>query len=591
MDRQEMIQLPRPTGDFFIRPEQRGVMHKKQWIIKTAPALSPGVAGERAILPLTAAILAGRGIVDPDAMDSFLSPSLAEMLDPSRMKGMAAAVERLMQARDRGEKICVYGDYDVDGITATTLLVSFLRQTGFACDYFIPNRFDDGYGLNSEALERILDSGATLILSVDCGITAVEEALFCRRHGADLIIVDHHAPKETLPDACAVLNPLQPGCDYSFKSLAGVGVAFNLLVALRAALRDQGAFGNGPDLRHWLDLVALGTIADVVPLTGQNRIYVTHGLRLLADPVKPGLQALKRVAGVGGAVSSGQVGFRLAPRLNAAGRMESAVPGVELLLETDPLHCLSIAGELDTANAERQAIERSILQEAISLVEQGGDYPARRSIVLASPSWHQGVVGIVASRLVERFHRPTILIAIDDHGQGKGSGRSIPGFHLLEALKVCSPLLERFGGHRHAVGISLSAERVGEFRAAFEAEALRLLGDGELMPRLDIDAEAEPRDVTQELALELKRLEPFGMGNPEPVLLMRSLSVLEQRVVGEDHLRLRLSRDGHTFNAIAFRMASRIVPATIDIAFFPEMNQWNGNSTLQLRVKDLRPTE
>lgn len=544
-------------------------------------------------MALTAAILAGRGIVEPDAIDSFLSPSLAEMLDPSRMKGMAAAVERLLEARDRGEKICVYGDYDVDGITATTLLVSFLRQTGYTCDYFIPNRFDDGYGLSSEALERIIHDGATLILSVDCGITAVDEALFCRTQGADLIIVDHHTPRETLPDAYAILNPLQPGCDYPFKSLAGVGVAFNLLVALRAALRDRGAFasGPGPDLRQWLDLVALGTIADVVPLIGQNRIYVTHGLRLLADPVKPGILALKQVAGVGGAVSSGQVGFRLAPRLNAAGRMESAVPGVELLLGADPAHCLSLAGELDAANAERQAIERSILQEATSLVEQGGDYPARRSIVLASPSWHQGVVGIVASRLVEHFHRPTILIALDEQGQGKGSGRSIPGFHLLEALVGCSAHLGRFGGHRHAVGVSLAAERVDDFRATFEAEALRLLGEGELTPRLDIDAVAEPRDVTKELALELKRLEPFGMGNPEPLLMMRSLSVLEQRVVGDDHLRLRLSRDGCVFNAIAFRMASRTVPATIDIAFFPEMNQWNGNSTLQLRVKDLRPTE
>jgi single-stranded-DNA-specific exonuclease len=568
-------------------------MQKKQWIVRTAPAELPAMAGEKAILPLTVTILAGRGIIEPDSMDTFLSPSLADMLDPSRMKGMATAVARLLEARHRQEKITVYGDYDVDGITGTTLLVSFLRQTGFACDYFIPNRFDDGYGLNSEALDRIIDAGADLILSVDCGITAVEEALFCRQRGAELIIVDHHAPKETLPDACAVLNPLQPGCDYSFKCLAGVGVAFNLLVALRAALRDEGVFGggSGPDLRQWLDLVALGTIADVVPLIGQNRIYVTHGLRLLADPFKPGIQALKKVAGVGEAVSSGQVGFRLAPRLNAAGRMESAVPGVELLLGDDPPHCLAIAEELDAANAERQAIERSILQEAISLVEQRGDYPDRRSIVLASPSWHQGVVGIVASRLVERFHRPTILIALDEQGRGKGSGRSIPGFHLLDALKVCSPLLERFGGHRHAVGVSLSAEKFDDFSATFEAEAQRLLGDGELMPRLDIDAEAEPREVTKELALELKRLEPFGMGNPEPLLMMRALTVLEQRVVGEDHLRLRLSRDGHTFNAIAFRMASRTVPATIDIAFFPEMNQWNGSSTLQLRVKELRPTE
>lgn len=544
--------------------------------------------------PLVLGILASRGCSAPDEIRQFLAPSLSDMLDPSRLCGMEMAVARLLSARRSREPICVYGDYDVDGITGTALLVSFLRATGFTCSYFIPNRFDDGYGLNPASVESIIALGATLIVSVDCGITAVDEAALCRRHGVDLIIVDHHAPREVLPDASAILNPLQPGCGYPFKSLAGVGVAFNLLVALRSALREAGAFQASalPDLRKWLDLVALGTIADVVPLVGQNRIYACHGLRQIAQPERPGLQALKRVAGIReGAVTCGQVGFRLAPRLNAAGRMESAVPGVDLLMSDNLDESLLIASELDTANVERQTIERRIFDEAVSLVESRGEYPGRRSIVLASADWHQGVIGIVASRLAERYHRPVILIALTEDGLGKGSGRSIAGFHLLDALKACSRHLTRFGGHRYAAGIGLTAADVPAFAETFEAEAGRLLADSDLVPRLAIDAEVQPGEVTRELALELKRLEPFGMGNPEPLLLLRGMTVVERRTVGEGHLRLRLTRDGCTFGAIAFNLADRETSGLIDIAFFPEMNEWNGSSSLQLRVKDLRPAE
>jgi single-stranded-DNA-specific exonuclease len=544
--------------------------------------------------PLVLGILVARGCAAPEEIRAFLSPSLSDMLDPSLLRGMDIAVARLLEARRTGEQICVYGDYDVDGITGTALLVSFLRAAGYGCSYFIPNRFDDGYGLNSASLESIISLGANLIISVDCGITAVDEALLCRRRGVDLVIVDHHAPKEVLPDACAVLNPLQPGCAYPFKSLAGVGVAFNLLVVLRSALRDAGAFDGGevPDLRKWLDLVALGTIADVVPLTGQNRIYAYHGLKQIAQPSRPGLQALKRVAGIReGAVTCGQVGFRLAPRLNAAGRMESAVPGVDLLMSDSLDESLIIASELDTANGERQAIERRIFDEAVALIESRRAHPGHRSIILASADWHQGVIGIVASRLVERYHRPTILIALAEDGLGKGSGRSIPEFHLLDALGSCSQHLTRFGGHRYAAGISLTAEAVPAFAEAFEEAAAGLLANSDLVSRLAIDVEVEPADVTKELALELKRLEPFGMGNPEPVLLLRRMTVVERRSVGEGHLRLRVNRDGCTFGAIAFNLAERETCGLIDIAFFPEINSWNGSSSLQLRVKDLRPTE
>ena len=574
------------------KDRKRGMRKRWESRIADADALT-NLADVPSLHPLVARILVARGVNTADDAARFLSPSLSALHDPSLLRGMEAAVARLRAARRNRETVCIYGDYDVDGITGTALLVSFLRAVGIECRYFIPNRFDDGYGLGRDAIDRIAADGADLIVSVDCGITAIDEALYCHRQGIDLVIVDHHAPASTIPAAYAVLNPLQPGCGYPFKSLAGVGVAFNLLIALRAALRDEGAFGpgSGPDLREWLDLVALGTIADVVPLTDQNRIYAFHGLRQLSCSARTGVQALKQVAGVTGEVSSGQVGFRLAPRLNAAGRMESAVPGVELLLSTSREESASIAADLDIANAERQAVERRIFEEALAMVESSGTYPRRRSIVLASRNWHQGVVGIVASRLVERYHRPTILIALADDGSARGSGRSIPGFHLLDALTVCASHLERFGGHRHAVGVTLRAEGVAAFGAAFEAEAARLLAGADLMPLLDIDAEAQPEDVGRELALELKRLAPFGAANPEPVLVMRAMKVTERRPVGDGHLRLRLAKGRHVFNAIAFRMAQRETEGLVDVAFFPEINEWNGSSTVQLRVKDLRPAE
>lgn len=575
-------------------PDAEKMQMKKQWMIayKETDGCAPEAACQ-GMSRLVRTILAGRGIVTTEECRAFLAPSLADMHDPVQLKGVDAAVKRLLAARERHEKVCIYGDYDVDGITGTALLVSFLREVGFDCCYFIPNRFEDGYGLGLDALERIVAMGAALIVSVDCGITAVDEANYCRQQGVDLIIVDHHAPGALIPDAVAVINPLQHGCCYPFKALAGVGVAFNLLVALRAELRNNGAFASAgmPDLRQWLDLVALGTIADVVPLTGQNRIYVFHGLKQLSNSTKSGICSLKQVAGIGESVSCGQVGFRLAPRLNAAGRMESAVPGVELLLGKSLAESQRIAVELDEANAERQSVERRIFDEAVAMVEQAGDYPARRCIVLASPGWHQGVVGIVASRLVERYHRPTLLIALSGDGSGKGSGRSIPGFHLLDALRECSGHLERFGGHKYAAGVSLRESNLSDFTRAFEAEVRRLLGDDDLVPSLVIDAAARPEEITVDFVRELERLAPFGAGNPEPVLMLRDMAVVGRRVVGGGHLKLSLASKGMIFEAIAFRMADFVVNGPVDVAFYPEINEWNGSSRLQLRVKDLRPAE
>lgn len=567
---------------------------KKKWMIKAADdATSAMLSRSLGISPVTAAILSGRGIAAVEDGEAYLAPALAAMPDPYLLKGMQAAVERLLGAAKHGEPVCIYGDYDVDGISGAALLVSFLRRVGISCTYFIPNRFDDGYGLNEEALQRIITLGAALIVSVDCGITSVREAAFCKESGVDLIIVDHHTPGACIPDATAVINPLQPGCSYPFKMLAGVGVAFNLLVALRGRMRKEELFGSQgePDLREWLDLVALGTIADVVPLVALNRIFVYHGLQKLESPHRIGITALKEVAGISGEVSCGQVGFRLAPRLNAAGRMESAVPGVELLLSADAELCNRIADELNTANAERQTVERSMFEQAVAMVGGSGSYPACKSIVLASRDWHQGVVGIVASRMVERYHRPTILVAIDEEGNAKGSGRSIPGFHLLEALNGCSEHLERFGGHRYAAGVGLCEAALDGFAQAFEASAGRMLGDAELVPLLDVDVEVAPDQVTLALAEELCRLEPFGSGNPEPTLVLRGATVLERRNVGDGHLKLVVSAQGRIFNAIAFRQAECCTDGVLDIAFYPERNVWKNSTTLQLRIKSMRAAE
>lgn len=563
------------------------------WILKEADQAAVDELEARLGLPSTVArVLVGRGITTPALAQEFLTPALAGMLDPLLLAGMEQAVVRLVRARERREQICIYGDYDVDGVTATALLVSGLGALGLQAGYHIPHRLEDGYGLNSDALRMIRGTGATLCVSVDCGITALEEALVCRQIGLDLIITDHHQPLELLPEAVAVINPHRPDCGYPFKGLAGVGVAFNLLVGLRARLREQGAFGdNGPDLRQWLDLVALGTVADVVPLAGQNRLLVAAGLQRMGETARTGLAALKQASGITGPVTAGQVGFRLAPRLNAAGRLESAVPGVELLLTGDRRQADRLAQELNEANHERQVLEQTILQQAVAMVESGGGATGRHSIVLASADWHPGVIGIVASRLVERYHRPTILLALQDDATAKGSGRSIPGFHLLEALHDCAPLLQRYGGHRAAAGLAFPAARYAAFVQAFEQAAARRLNQELLTPTLLVDAELEPEALTMSLVTALQQLAPFGAGNPEPVVCIRGLRVMEQKVVGTDHLRLRLGRGRQYVHAIAWRMAGRQVPELLDLVGTPEIDTWGGGSRLQVRLKDFKPAE
>ena len=544
------------------------------------------------VSPLMSRLLASRGVADPQAASAYLNPTLSTLHDPMLLEGMDQAVDRLCRAVVERERVCIHGDYDVDGVTSVALLMTFFRAVGLDCFSYIPKRLTEGYGLSANGVVAAARGGAKVLVTVDCGITSHTEALVCRDLGVDLIITDHHTPSEQLPDAHAVVNPMQPGCGFPFKALAGVGVAFHLVMAMRSRLRTLGHFQGReePDIREYLDLVALGTVADVVPLLGANRVLVSYGLKQLTLAPRIGVQALKEVAGVVGEVGCGAVGFRLAPRINAAGRLEDAAVGLELLLTPDKGRAAMIAASLDESNAERQAIERSTLEEARAMIA-GGACAGRKSIVLGSREWHPGVVGIVASRMVELFHRPAILFALED-GTGKGSGRSISRFHLLDAIKNCAQHLVRFGGHSHAAGLSIAETDLEQFAVSFDEVAAGMLDAEALIPTVAYDAELTPPQIVEALPLELERMKPFGMGNPEPVFLLRGARIEESRVLKGGHLKLKLSSGGRTFDAIGFGMAEKGVDSgRVEILFSPGMNEWKGKKTLQLLVKDLRKEE
>ncbi len=522
---------------------------------------------------------------------NFLAARLAELPDPFLLPDMDVAVDRLQVALVSGEKIAVHGDYDVDGITGTVLLYAGLEALGGRhLEYHIPLRLRDGYGLSAEAIEKAAGEGVKVIVSVDCGVSAHKEASLAKEHGIDLIITDHHQPPAELPEALAVINPQRQDSQFPFQPLAGVGVAFFLLVALRKRLRDAGWFSDRPepDLRHYLDLVALGTIADLVPLQGINRTLTRHGLVLLEAGHRVGVRALKQVAGVK-EMSSGVVGYQLAPRLNAAGRMEDASLGVELLLEQDMVKALNTARYLDQCNRERRELEKQTLQEAeAAVVTLSEDHT--HAIVLAGEGWHPGVIGIVASRLVDRYYRPTILVAMDGQS-GKGSCRSIRGFHLYQGLQACTDHLVAFGGHEMAAGLSLSSEQLQGFTAAMEAQARAELSDDDLIPKLRYDGEMLLEELDLGTLRQMEGLAPFGMGNPEPLLLVESVRAMQVKTVGENHLRFTVCQGAFSHPAIAFGMLERRqeFQGEIDLLVAPQVNHYRGRDTVQLRIKDVRP--
>jgi len=540
---------------------------------------------------LTAQALFLRGITTPEQGVEFLQANLSSLPDPGLLPDMEIACVRLEQALVNGEKIAVHGDYDVDGITGCTLLVETLRAMGGNVEYHIPLRLKDGYGLSADAMHQAKEDGCTLIVSVDCGVSALAEAELAAELGLELIITDHHQPPDKLPICLALINPHLPKNQFPWKELSGVGVAFFLLVGLRRHLRENNYFTTReePDLRQGLDLVALGTIADIVPLGGVNRILVRSGLQLLETGVRLGIAALKRVAKVE-KVSSGVVGFRLAPRLNAAGRLEDAALGVKLLLGEDQQKIDPLAEMLDGFNRERQKIEQKTLAEAIALVEEQ-NRPDRYTIVLASENWHSGVIGIVASRLVERYHRPTVMIALEN-GQGKGSARSIGQFHLYQALKESADSLEGFGGHAMAAGLSIREENLETFSADFEQVARASLTAADLLPVSYHDGEVELSQFTLPLLQELEMLNPFGAGNPQPAFVSRNCSPISPRVLSGKHLKFDVEQSGCLVSCIVFGQAERVdeLSGDIDLLYRPGINQWRGNSSIQLQIVDFYPT-
>lgn len=536
-------------------------------------------------------MLAVRGFADAGAARSFLRPRPEHIHDPMRLAGMGDAVARLSAALKGGERILVHGDYDVDGICSTALFVRALRMMGGVAEPFVPHRLRDGYDLTAAGVRAAQAAGATLILTGDCGIVAHDAVALAGRAGIDVIVTDHHTPGPTLPGAIAVVNPNRRDCAYPDKGLAGVGVAYKVCCALATAVGFPVE-----RLASFLDLVAVATVADLAPLTAENRALVRWGLSILPRTPNPGLRALLVSTGLADkdAITAGQVGFVLAPRINAVGRMSEAQRGVDLLLTDDPEEARRIAEGLEEENRWRREVDARTLREAMAMLEAGFDAERDRGVVLASEGWHPGVIGIVASRVVEEIHRPTVLVALGD-GEGKGSGRSIPGFHLYEAMLACAPYLTRFGGHRAAAGCSLDPARLDDFREAFDVEARSRLLPDQLVPEVRIDLEVTLGEVDSELYRLMKHAAPFGIGNPTPVFASRGVGVHgSPRIVGDRHLRMTLAAGPHRLEAIGFGMADRLAEVqasggAVDVAFKLDENVWRGRTELQARLVDLRP--
>ncbi|TMJ94833.1 MAG: single-stranded-DNA-specific exonuclease RecJ [Actinobacteria bacterium] len=555
-------------------------MHEGTWTLRPCPRHEVrALASALGLSETTASVLVRRGYDDPDAAAAFLAATPPRH-NPFLLGNVERACAAIRKAMDAGSRICIHGDYDVDGICATALAVSVLREQGAEVDWHLPSRFEEGYGIAGETLARLAREDCGLVLTVDCGITAVDEVAEATRLGLDVVVTDHHRPGERLPE-CAVVAT-RPS-SYPFPELAGTGVVYKLLAAL---------LGDEERLEGQLDLVALATVADVVPLVDENRALVTAGLRRLACTQRPGLRALMRAANVDPAtIDAGAIGFRLAPRINAAGRLGHPGTALELLLADDPREAERLAGELERLNRDRQAVEDRIVREASAQVEEWSDAERRRcGYVIAGEDWHRGVIGIVASRLVERFHRPVVLIAGGEDGLWNGSGRSIPAFDLHAGLAACASHLQRWGGHRAAAGLSIRPDDVAAFAVAFAEHAGAALAEDDLRPVLTVDAIVDGRELTLALCEELDRLAPFGLGNPGVTLLAPVCELSELGAVGDGkHLKFAVTSRGARSGAIAFGQGGQLDrlrrQGRYDVAFKLAANHWNGTVSPQLVVK------
>ncbi len=571
-------------------------LNKKKWILANPSSDDClRLMEEACVSPLVAKLLVNRKVLTGEDAKYIVDGDLSNLHDPFLMKGMKIAVDRIIKAIEANEILTVFADYDVDGVSSAAFLIHFFRDLGIPIRYYLPNRMVEGYGLTVDALNSIKDMGSSLVITADCGITAVKEVAIAKEMGLDVIITDHHqVSAEGLPQALAVLNPHQPDCSYPFRFLCGVGIVMKLSTAIRTALYRSGWEKNKlPNLRQYLDLFALGTIADVAPLTGENHVLTRHGLEELTTTQKPGLIALKSVAGLNGAVDSQSIGFGLGPRLNAAGRLGKADSGLHLLLSQDLSQATDLANGLETVNRERQDVQKWTQKEAEYLVSKEVDLENDRVIVLVSENFHRGVVGIVASRIVERFYRPAVLIAIKD-GVGNGSGRSIPKFNLFKGLQDCSSYFQQFGGHAFAAGLTLEASKIGDFKRAFKEIGHKFLSEDDLIPEVKIDCEIKLADVTFELIDEINKLSPFGAVNPIPVFTSRNVILRNIKFLGKDanHVRFKVLQKNALKDVIAFNMRSAFENKLkdgdqVDIVYEATVNEWHGNENLQLNLTDI----
>ncbi len=562
-------------------------MLKKKWLLREFDKNRVvEISKKFHISPLTAIILYNRGIQDDSAIDAFLSNNLDILHDPYLMKDMEKAAERIRQAQKSHEKITIYGDYDVDGITSIAILYKHLKEMNIEVDYYVPDRMQEGYGVNKDALDKIHKNGSSLIITVDTGITAIEESEYAKQIGLDVIVTDHHECKEQIPDVYAAVDPKRKDCPYPFKSLAGVGVVFKLI----QALDDKKSL---PDLMEkYADLMCLGTVADISPLVDENRVIVTEGLKRFNTTKNVGLKALIDVSTNGKAITTSTIGYIIAPRINASGRLGCASRSVELFLTDSVERAHELAESLCEENALRQQTEQKMFKDAMEYLEEHPEVKNDDVIVVPHEGWHHGIVGIVSSKITEKFYKPSILFAIDGT-EAKGSGRSVSGFNLFGALENCSDLLEKFGGHELAAGLTIKAEQIEAFRQKINLCSKDHFSEAMLTPTIMLDAAIKVPYITLETVNDINRLQPFGVDNPIPVFAVKNIKIHKISVMSDGkHLRMTLLKDGKYLDAVGFGMGEYYQNLEegdfLDVAFALDINDYKGFQNVQLILKDIK---
>lgn len=565
-------------------------MLKKKWLLKEFDKSRVlEISRTFGISPLTSIVLYNRGVREDEQIKKFLSKDLGTMYDPFLMRDMDKAVKRINAAKEAGERITIYGDYDVDGITAIAILYKYLSGLGIDVDYYVPDRMQEGYGVNRDALDKIKTRGSSLIITVDTGITAVEECEYATEIGLDVIVTDHHECKERIPDVYAAIDPKRKDCKYPFKSLAGVGVVFKLIQALD---KNSSLFELMED---YADLMCLGTVADISPLVDENRVIVTEGLKRFKRTKNVGLKALIDVSTNGKAITTSTIGYIIAPRINASGRLGCASRSVELFLTDDEENAMKLANSLCEENSLRQQTEQKMFKEALEYIEEHPGVKEDKIIVIPHENWHHGIVGIVSSKITEKFYKPSILFAIDGD-EAKGSGRSVSGFNLFGALESCSDLLEKFGGHELAAGLTIKSSNIEEFRKKINEYSKDKISESMLVPTVMLDAAIKVPYITIDTVHDINRLQPFGVDNPTPAFAVRNIKIHKISVMSEGkHLRMTLLKEGKYLDAVGFGMGEYYHHLEegdfIDVAFALDINDYKGFQNVQLILKDIKKVE